>query len=178
MVKYCIYCAQDYKKGHSKSCPLVSGIPEYVVGIRSPEGDIENKLSFGRMVILSVFTFTKGTATQEPKIDIGPQDEKIRNRLVYEQIAFCIREILYHQYTDFSNKKGFIHDWLNKQKIKKQQNRMNIIKEFAELWDFPIEKINDMMGSERIMLANWSGKEEIPVFRDSETHRLIYLPVR
>ena len=171
MVKYCIYCGQDHKEGHSKSCPLVSGIPKYVLGVRSPEGDIENKLRFGRISILSTLR-----VTEKGLIDFGPQNDKIRDRLVYEEIAFMIRGVLY-QYADISNKKGLIHNWLNKQKIKKIQKNMELIKEYAEMWGFPIEKIDDMMESEKIMLANYSGKEQIPVFRDFETHRLIWLPV-
>lgn len=170
MVKYCIYCGEEHKKGHSKSCPLISGIPKGVYGIGPREEDIEYNLSLGRMGILGAFWNHKG------KIVVGPQDKTIKYRLVYEQIAFQIRRIKSHQ-LHHSSKSESLLGFYHRNKLKKLDKDFDKIKEFAKAYDFPISEVEEIDNSEKIMLANYSGKEQIPAYRDSETKQLIYMPV-
>ena len=170
MVKYCIYCGEDNKKDHSKSCPLVSGSPKGVYGIGQREGDIEYNLSLGRMGILLAF------GNHKRKIVIGPQDKTIKYRLLYEQIAFQIRRIKSHQLHHSSKSESFL-GFYHRNKLKKLDKDIEKIKAFAKAYDFPISKVDEIINSEKIMLVNSSGKEQLPAYRDSETEHLSYVSV-
>ena len=137
MVKYCTYCGYE-QKTHSDRCPLVAGIPKGVAGFQPKNNDIEYNLNLERMSFLMTIS-NKG---------VGPQNKTIRERLVYEQIAFQIR----------------------RRKMTKLDKDVEKIKEFAKAWDFSISKLNQIIKSEKIMLSNYSGKEQTPIVRDSETH--------
>ncbi len=172
MVKYCIYCGEEYKKEHSKSCPLASGIPKAVYGIAPRGGNIEYNLSLGRMGILGAWWNHKG------KLVVGPQDKTIKFRLVYEQIAFQIKRIKSQQWHHSSKSDSFFGIF-HRRKLKKLDSDIEKIKEFAKVYDFPISKVDEILNSEKIVLLESPyAKKEIPVFRDSETRRLIYLPVK
>ena len=86
---YCIYCGEDIDKGHSLECPVIKGIPEMVLGMKPIPGDPEGNLRLGRYAILYIIT---PNAPEGHKIG-GHLSEKIRRRLVYEEIAFNVRRL-------------------------------------------------------------------------------------
>lgn len=185
MVVYCIYCGEAQNKGHSESCPTLGIGPNspyspwrprnYVWGhriIEDPQGanDLEYNFNLGRMGILLTIRKHNG------KIISGPQNKTIRNRLVYEHIAFQIRRIKENQLYHTAKSKslmGFYH----RKKLKKLDAVMEKIKQFAKSYDFPISEVDEIYRTEKILFANFSSEEQMPLYRDSETKRLIYVPL-
>ena len=165
MVKYCTYCGYE-QKTHSDRCPLVAGIPKGVAGFQPKNNDIEYNLNLERMSFLMTIS-NKG---------VGPENKTIRERLVYEQIAFQIRRIKSQQLYHSSKSDSFL-GFFHRRKMTKLDKDVEKIKEFAKAWDFSISKLDQIIKSEKIMLSNYSGKEQIPIVRDSETHNLVYTPI-
>lgn len=173
MVKYCIYCGQDKDKGHYKDCPIVSGIPKFVMGISPRENDIEFNLNLGRVSQLATIRKNK-----DGKIGVGSTgDSKRDKRLAYEWISFQIRRIIPELSSAQDESKKKLLGVFARRKLKEINKRIDEIYNLAKLYNISKEKVDEIINSEKIMLANYSGKEQIPIFRDSETHTLIYLPV-
>lgn len=171
MVKYCIYCGFDKEKGHHKDCPIVSGIPKAVLGIGPRENDTEFNLNLGRMSQLMTLRKNK-----DGKLDISSGDPKRDQRLAYEQAAFQIRRIIPVLAEAQEESKKKIIGVFARNKLKKINKQIDDIYKSAALYGVSKKRI-DAIWNQKIMLANYSGKECIPFFRDSETDELIYLSV-
>lgn len=167
MVKYCIYCGLDKNKGHHKDCPIISGIPESFAGIRSKQNDIEFNLYLGRLS--QQFTINED-------ISLGTGNKIRDKRLAYEEIAFLVRRIMYAQIEAQKNSKKRFWGIFARRKLKKINKQVEETNEYAKLRKFSKKEIKSFW-NQKILLANYSGKEHIPLFRDSKTDELIYFPV-
>jgi len=184
--RYCIYCGQDQSNGHSAECPIVAGIPKAVWGLYPRRGDVEYNLSLGRFGIL--WTINKG--------HLGPEDPKIRDRLVYESAAFRIRRTIWQQ-TEYESEKTKLSDgWLSRRRKRKLDRKLKELEKkideeregFKESVDLkPGSKLSTKSFDKLLHIekvhVQWQMRlgfplalSLVPVFRDPETLELIYLP--
>lgn len=160
---YCIYCGQEREKGHSSECPIIAGIPKAVWGIYPTGGDLEYDLSLGRLRILTAIGGGK----------VGPTDERIANRLSYEELAFGIRRTKWQLRKCEEERKRLSNLWFAKRKMKKldqeicklQQQCVNLRK-FAEAWGIAGEIYDHLIESEEVTMGT-------PVFRNEETDNFV-----
>jgi hypothetical protein len=90
-VKYCKYCGEDVKKGHSKVCPFVHGIKTrqgYIAWGIPATGDLPQDLQTARMGIINTMR-----VDDKGKLFFGPKERKVARRLVYEFLRFELRLI-------------------------------------------------------------------------------------
>jgi len=173
VVKYCIYCGQESENGHAKECPVIGGAPPKVLGFERIKGDVEYNLMLGRFAIL--FTIRR----LENKLISGPLDVNIRNRLVYEQIAFLIRrKHIKSEQLEHESKLNSCIGYSHKIKLKGIDTEIKELKKFAKHFLFPISKVDEILKSEENMISYSPDKKQAPVYRDSQTKELICLPIK
>ncbi|NMX21780.1 hypothetical protein C5S30_04990 [ANME-1 cluster archaeon GoMg4] len=170
---YCIYCGEDVDmdKEHSLECPIIKGIPEMVMGMKAISGDHEWNLSLGRYAIL--YTITPN-ATEGHRIG-GHLSEKIRRRLVHEEIAFNVRRL---QLSMLAKKKHTVFKWLDKKRKRDIKSGLEHLRNFTKAWGFPESIVDELFEKEKVLLFNFSPEEKIPLFRNEETYELIYVPLK
>lgn len=170
MVVYCIYCGQDKDLDHHVDCPIVTGIPEMVMGIPSRQNDIEFNLHLGGQKQLATIRKTK-----ENNITMGTGDPERDKRIITEFISFKIRRLI-PVIDKISHRSKSRFAWLAKRKAKNLDRQVQDLYKFAETQGIPKEKV-DAMWTQKILLADYSGKKHIPAYRDTETDRLIYIEI-
>ncbi len=170
---YCIYCGEDVDmdKEHSLECPIIKGIPEMVLGVKPIPGDHEWNLSLGRYAIL--YTITPN-APEGHRIG-GHLSEKIRHRLVYEEIAFKVGRL---QLSMIAKKKHKVFKWLEKKREEDIKSGLKHLRDFAKAWGFPESIVDELFEKEKVLLFNFSPEEKTPLFRNEETYELIYVPLK
>ncbi len=170
---YCIYCGEDIDmdKEHSLECPIIKGIPEMVLGMKPILGDHEWNLSLGRYAIL--YTITP-TAPEGHRIG-GHLSEKIRRRLVHEEIAFNVRRL---QLSILAKKKHKVFKWLDKKREGNIKSGLEHPRNFAKAWGFPESIVDELFEKEKVLLYNFGPEEEIPLFRNENTFELIYVSLK
>jgi len=166
---YCIYCGEDIDKGHSLQCPVIKGIPEMVCDMKPIPKDHEWNLSLGRYAIL--YTITPN-APEGHRIG-GHLSEKIRRRLVYEEIAFNVRRL---QLSMLAKKKHTVFKWLDKRRERDIKSGLEHSRNFTKAWGFPESIVDELFEKEKVIL--YSPEEEIPLFRNEETSELTYVPLK
>lgn len=161
---YCIYCGQDENEEHLDNCPIIRGIPKGVRGINPLENDMEYNLNLGRYAVLTSAT-SKGFGTGN-----------IRNnkRLAFELIAFNIRRILPNLMESKNSKDKFLIGWHHKNKINKIEKLLQSLRELAEYHNLDKDIIEKLMKEEKILIANYSDTDRIPLYRNEKTKQLIY----
>lgn len=185
---YCIYCGEDEKKGHNHSlkpkCPLVS-----LLGTGSASNVIkgfDSKFNFEQY--LNLERLNEFLRKHYVKFD-NPKKKKIRERLVYEQVAHSIRKLKENQHSLKESK--FMWNFVQKINQRKLEKEIETIKRFAKAWGMSISKFNKLFDSEKIIFADFSDsasfkieednsykiKAKIPYLRESKTNELKYYEV-
>ena len=164
---YCVYCGHDKSEKHSQQCSLIVGIPKAVIGFYPKQNDNEWNLNLGRMSILTTIRPIGG------KLIICPLDEKIVHRLGYEFISFSVRRFnMKWSNSRISLKIPILKNIYGWRYRKEFEN----LKRAANVYGVTDKEFNEIL-NEKVLLANFSGKEMLPFYRNTKTGRLIYREV-
>ncbi len=180
MVKYCIYCGEDYNKPHYDLCPInwnrTIPMPKMIWGYELKAGynSVESNLCLGRHGIFLMISSRDG------KVEMGPQNKVIGYRLAYELIAHNMK-CHENKKEQLLSKVNSIFGFYYRKKLNNIDKIIESLEKMAQAcnkkYGGPVLNIDKIINTGKntfpIDLKN-PNKICVPFYRDSETKDLFY----